>query len=194
MHLTVCSCYVTYTFLSKSTLHSCLNDKELLAWIRREIWRLSDCNWTRPRTTYFLNEHSTISPNWPTNWAIFWVLIYTGHLRHLCCCHLTYMFQTESMLYICLNLKELLARSRREIQRLRDWNWTRSQNNLVLKRTLNHFPKLAKWLNCVVNTYLYHAFDCLFLSYHVNVSEWTTLYSCLNIKKLLAQSKREVWR
>ena len=32
--------------------------------------------------------------------------------------------------------------------------------------------KLAKWLSCVVTTYLYGAFDCMFLSCHVRVSEW----------------------
>ena len=30
-------------------------------------------------------------------------------------CHVTYAFQSESTLYICLNVKELLARSRHEI-------------------------------------------------------------------------------
>ena len=43
---TVCSYHVTYAFQSESTLHSCLNDKELLARNRHEIWILSDCNWT----------------------------------------------------------------------------------------------------------------------------------------------------
>ena len=28
-----------------------------------------------------------------------------------------------------------------------DCNWTRTQNHLVLKRTLNHLTKLAKWSN-----------------------------------------------
>ena len=33
--------------------------------------------------------------------------------------------------------------------------------------------KQAKlWLSCVVNTYLYGAFDCIFLWCHVRVSEW----------------------
>ena len=45
--LTVCSCHVTYAFQSESILYSCLNVKELLARSRREIWRWSDCNWTR---------------------------------------------------------------------------------------------------------------------------------------------------
>ena len=35
--LPVCSYHVTYTFQSESTLHSCLNVKELLARSRREI-------------------------------------------------------------------------------------------------------------------------------------------------------------
>ena len=35
--------------------------------------------------------------------------------KTVCSCHVTYAFQSESTLYICLNVKELLARSRREI-------------------------------------------------------------------------------
>ena len=37
----------------------------------------------------------------------------------VCSCHVTYAFQSESILYSCLNVKELLARSRREI-----WRWS----------------------------------------------------------------------
>ena len=33
----------------------------------------------------------------------------------VCSYHVTYAFQSESTLYSCLNVKELLARSRREI-------------------------------------------------------------------------------
>ena len=92
-------------------------------------------------------------------------------------CHVTYAFQSKSTLYICLNFKELLARSSREIWSLSDCNWTRTQNHLVLKRTLNHLAELAKWLSCVLSTYLYGALDCMFLSCHVRVSEWIrTLY------------------
>ena len=46
VHLTVCYCHVMYAFQSESTLYSCLNVKERLAWSRREICILSDCNWT----------------------------------------------------------------------------------------------------------------------------------------------------
>ena len=62
--------------------------------------------------------------------------------------HVTYAFQSESTLYSCLNVKELLARSRREIWNLSDCNWTRTHNHLVHKRTFNHLAKLAKWLSC----------------------------------------------
>ena len=58
--------------------------------------------------------------------------------------HVTYAFQSESTLYSGLNVKELLARSRREIGSLSDCNWTRTHNHLVHKRTLNHLAKLAK--------------------------------------------------
>ena len=47
VHLTVCYYHVTSAFQSESTLCSCLNIKELLMWNKRDIWSLSDCNWTR---------------------------------------------------------------------------------------------------------------------------------------------------
>ena len=92
-------------------------------------------------------------------------------------CHATYAFQSESTLYICLNVKELLARSSRKICRWSDSNWTRTYNHLVLKETFNHLAQLAMWLSCVLSTYLHTAFDCMFLSCHVRVSWWIhTLY------------------
>ena len=36
-----------------------------------------------------------------------------------------------------------------------DSSGIQAHNHLVHKRTLNHFAKLAKWLTCVVSTYLY---------------------------------------
>ena len=50
--------------------------------------------------------------------------------------HVTYVFQSESALYSCLNVKKTLARSRLEILSLSDYNWTRTHNHLVRKRTL----------------------------------------------------------
>ena len=53
-----------------------------------------------------------------------------------------------------------------------DCNWAQTHNNLVRKRRLNHLAKLAKWLSCVVSTYLYGEFNCMFLSCHVRIAEW----------------------
>ena len=100
-----------------------------------------------------------------------WVVICTVHLI-VCFYHVTYEFESESTLYSCLNVKELLARSRRHILTLSDCNGTRTHNHLVRKRTINHLAKLAKWLSCAVSTYLYGAFDCMFLYCHVRVWEW----------------------
>ena len=43
----------------------------------------------------------------------------------------------------------------------------------IPKRAFNHLTKLAKWLSCVVSTYLCGALDCMFLPCHVRFSEWT---------------------
>ena len=94
----------------------------------------------------------------------------------VCSYHVTYTLQSESTVYSYLNVKELLALSRCEIWRLRDCNWTRTHNHLFHKRALNHLAKLAKWLSCIVSTYLYGAFGCIRVS---------PLYSCLNVKALL---------
>ena len=57
------------------------------------------------------------------------------------------------------------------VWRLSDWSGTGTQNHLVCKQTLNHLAKLAKWLSFAVSTYLYSAFECMYLSCHVRVSE-----------------------
>ena len=54
----------------------------------------------------------------------------------VCFYHVTYAFQSESTLYSCLNVKELLAQCRRKICILSEWNWTRTHNHLVHKRTV----------------------------------------------------------
>ena len=50
-------------------------------------------------------------------------------------------------------------------------NRTRTYNYLVPKQTLNNLAKLANALTRVASTFLYGAFDCMFLSCHVRVSE-----------------------
>ena len=77
-------------------------------------------------------------------------------IKTVCSCHFKYVFQNEITLYSCLNVKELLARSRHKIWSLSDCNWTRTQNHLVRKWTLNHLAKLtislAKWLSVCLQT------------------------------------------
>ena len=48
---------------------------------------------------------------------------------------------------LCLNVKELLAQSRRYTWSLSNSNEIRTHNHLVRKRTLNHLAKLAKVTN-----------------------------------------------
>ena len=65
-----------------------------------------------------------------------------------------------------------------------------NHNHLVFKRTLNHVAKLAKWLNCVVSTYLYVAFYIMSCkSFRVNPHAIV----CLNVKELLAWSRCHIW-
>ena len=115
--------------------------------------------------------YSTIWPNRPSDWTVFSLLICTVHLL-VCSFHVTYAFQSDSTLYNCLNIKELPPRRRRQIWRWSDCNWTRTQNYFVLKQTLNHLAIVAECLSCVVCTDRYCAFDCMFFSCHIRVSEW----------------------
>ena len=62
----------------------------------------------------------------------------------VCSYHVTYAFQSESTLYSSLNVKETLARNKRETWPLSDCNWTRTHNHLVRKRTHKHLAKLTK--------------------------------------------------
>ena len=106
---------------------------------------------------------------------------------HVCSYHVTYAFRSESTLYSCLNVKELLAQSRREIWSLSDCNWTRTHNHLVCKWTLNHLAKLTKWLSCVVSAYLRSEFDSMSLSCHIRASEW------LWVRVQLQSLKLQTW-
>ena len=69
-------------------------------------------------------------------------------------------------------VKGLFAPSKRLIWSLSDSDKIWSRNYLVRKETLNHFAKLAQLLSCAVSTYMYGAFDCMFLQCHVQVLEW----------------------
>ena len=69
-----------------------------------------------------------------------------------------------------VNPQSIVARC--DIWSLSDCNRTRTHNHLVCKRKLNHLAKLTKRLSFIVSTYRYGAFDCIFLSCHLRVSEW----------------------
>ena len=58
-----------------------------------------------------------------------------------------------------------------------DSNRIRTHNRLVRKWTLNHLAKLAKWLSCVVSTYLHGAFDCMLLTCMSRTRFRVNLYS-----------------
>ena len=114
--------------------------------------------------------------NWANDWAELWVLMYKVHLI-VCYYHVTYAFESQSTRYSWKKVKELLARNRQNLLRLNVCNWIWTHNHLFWKGTLNHFFKLTKSLSWVVITYLHGAFDCMFLSCHVRISEWIhTLY------------------
>ena len=63
---------------------------------------------------------------------------------YVCFYHITYAFQSESTLYICLNVKGLLARNMRDIWSLSDCSGTRTHKHLVRKRTLNHLAEFGR--------------------------------------------------
>ena len=77
---------------------------------------------------------------------------------------------------ISLNIKELLGRSRHHIWSLIDSTGIRTHDHLVLKRTLNYLAKVAKWLSCVLSTYLHGGFDCMLLLL-VGLRVWIPLLS-----------------
>ena len=106
---------------------------------------LNDCNWTWTRN-HLVHERTLNHLAKLTETIVLWVLICTVHLT-VCSCHAMYAFQSESTLYGCLKVKALLAQSRHKIWSLSDCNWTRTQNHLFHKGTLNHSAKLVKWLS-----------------------------------------------
>ena len=135
--------------------------------LKKSIFRAKRRFCTQRKNSQYLSRNIISFPNgknyWKNNFS---------NKENLDCMSLSCHIRVSEWIHTCLNVKELLARSKREIWRLSDCNWTRTYNHLVRKRTLNHLTKLAKWLSCVESTSLYGAFDCMFLSCHVRVSEW----------------------
>ena len=162
--------FLSYHALVSEWIHTLyyLNAMKLLARSTREIWSLNECIWTRNKKHVACKEHSTICPIWPNVVAVFSILICTVHLN-VRFCLVTYAFHSETRLYSCLNDMEFPAWSTR--RSLSDWIWLWTKNHVSCKRTLNHLSNLMKWLSCVLISYIYGVFDCIFLLLHVHVSE-----------------------
>ena len=123
--------------------------KGFLLTIKRVSCRYCTASMSGFIATYF---YAKFQQFWPRRNFPFWGALKTevslekkswiADILTVCSCHVTYVFQSESTLYCCLKVKELLARSRREIWSLSDCNWTRTQNHLVRKRTINYLTKM----------------------------------------------------
>ena len=83
-----------------------------------------------------------------------------------------YASQSKSSVHSWLNVKELFGQNWPNIWSLSDSNGTQTSNHLVYKQRLNHIAEMAELLSCAVSTYLYGAFDCMFLSIHERVLGW----------------------
>ena len=71
------------------------------------------------------------------------LLLQRTRILDVCYYHVMYAFQSESTLYSCLNVKQLLARNRRDIWILSDSNEIRTHNHLNCKRALNSLAKVG---------------------------------------------------
>ena len=185
VHLTACSYHVTYASQSESTLYIFQNVKELRARNKRDIWSLSDCNGTR--THNYLIHKRTFNHLAKLIKRFSWVVstcLYGAFDFIFLSCHVRVSVWIYT-LYLP-EFQELLARKKRDIWSLSDSNVSRTHNHLICKRTLNHLAKITKWLSWVVSAYLYGAFDLIFLSCHVRVSEWMyTICSSMSRTSLL---------
>ena len=140
-------------------------------------FQCSGCDTTLARLTVILRSEGVITSE-------FWYSLRKTLTAVSCIFHsLNFDVNNDLPLYIELTLSSYQdkgacmflschVRVSERIHTLSDCKWTRLHNHLVRKRTLNHLAKFAKWFTCVVSTYLKGAFDCMFLSWHVRVSEW----------------------
>ena len=111
----------------------------------------------------------------------------------VCCSHVTYVFQSESTLCICLNVKEPLTQNRRDVWSLRHCNGTGTRNHFVCKRTLIHLAKRPTDLaELWVRIFTLHLTECSFHVTYPFPNEFT-FYICLNIKELLKSNRCDIW-
>ena len=119
----VCYYHVTYASQSESTLYSCLNAKEPLAPNRRDIWSLSDSNSTRTHNHLVHKQtfkHSPKLAKWLS--CVVSTCLYVAFDWMLLSCHVRISEWIYTLFYSCLNVKEILARNRRNIWSFSDSN------------------------------------------------------------------------
>ena len=63
----------------------------------------------------------------------------------VCFYHVMYIVWSQSTLYSCVNVKEVLAQNRRNIWCLSDCNGTQTQNYVLCKQTLKVFVHKLSW-------------------------------------------------
>ena len=92
-------------------------------------------------------------------------------------------FRVNPHSIVCLNVKELLARSRRHIWSLSDSNVIRTHNNLIRKETLNHFNQCGFTLKLVrdmIITYsqMHHTHNIwpISITWPVWLNSWVFVY------------------
>ena len=96
---------------------------------------------------------------------------------------------------VCLNVKELLARSRYHIWSLSDSNVIRIQNYLVRKRTLKPFSQTSQMIELCCE---YLSVSCIWLfaiimsRTIIRVNPHSIVY--LNVKEILARSRKSLLR
>ena len=101
-------------------------------------------------------------------------------------------FRVNSHSIVCLNVKELLARSRHHIWSLSDTNKIQTHNHLVSKRT--PFSQTGQMIElCCV----YLSGRCIWLYViimsHTNFRVNPHSIVFLNVKELLARSRHQIW-
>ena len=95
--------------LERKRDHTVYHGSESLSSLAHKLWNLLP---NLIKNSASLKEFKTKINTWE---LIPFVLVKHARNMTVCSCHVTYAFESESTLYSCLNVKELLARSRREI-------------------------------------------------------------------------------
>ena len=93
-------------------------------------------------------------PSWKCQKTFDCILLYYYHVK--------YVFQSKSILFSCLNVKDLVARNRRDIWSLSDSNRIWTHNHRVCKWTLINLANLPVRLNSWV--FIYEQSGCRFES------------------------------